>query len=72
MFYTGRVTQNQQIATSKDMMKDYQSEEKVCHLKDKLIYPNKNSKTIFLYFTFSKNEEINSVLLQNVLCQKNL
>ena len=53
-------------------MIDCQSEEKFCYLKNKLIYPNKSSKIIFLYFSFSKNEEISFFLLQNVLCQKSL
>ena len=66
------MTQNQQIAASKDMKKDYQSEEKFFYLKNKLIYPDKNSKIIFLFFSFLKNGEINSVLLQNLLCQKYL
>ena len=35
--YTGQVTQNQQIETSKDMMKDCQSEEKFFYLKSKSI-----------------------------------
>ena len=40
MFYTRRVTQNKKIATSKDTIKDYQPEEKICCLKNKLIDPN--------------------------------
>ena len=52
------------------MIQDCQSEEKFCYLKDKLIYPNKSSKIIFVYFCFLKNEEISSALVQNVLCQK--
>ena len=59
LFYTGKLTQNQQIATSKDMMKDCQSEYKFCCLKNKLIDPNKNSKIIFLYFSFLKKKQIN-------------
>ena len=35
--YTGREMQNQQIATSKEMMKDCLSEVKFCCLKSKLI-----------------------------------
>ena len=54
------------------MKKDYQSEEKFFYLKNKLIYPDKNSKIIFLFFSFLKNGEINFVLLQNLLCQKYL
>ena len=34
------------------MIEDCQSEEKFCYLKDKLIYPNKSSKIIFVYFSF--------------------
>ena len=69
LVYTRRVTQDQEIATSKDMMEDCQSES-FCYLKNQLIYPNENSKTIFLYFSFLKREEIGFVLLKNVFCQK--
>ena len=41
-------------------MKDRQPEKKLCCLKNKLTYPNKNSKIIFLYFSFLKNEETSS------------
>ena len=34
------------------MIEDCQSEEKFYYLKDKLIYPNKSSKIIFVYFSF--------------------
>ena len=54
------------------MTKDFSSEEKFCDLKNKLIYPNKNSKIIFLYYSFLKNENIRFILLQNVLCQNDL
>ena len=54
------------------MMKDCKSEKKFCYLKNELNHPNKNSEIIFLYFSFLQNEAIAFVLLQNVLCQKNL
>ena len=56
LFYTRRVTQNKDIATSKDTMKDCQPEEKFYCLKNKLTYPNKHSKLIFLHFPFLNNE----------------
>ena len=46
------------------MMKDCQLEEKFCHLKSKLTYPNEESKIIFLYSSVLKNHEISFVLLQ--------
>ena len=52
------------------MMKDFQSEDKFCCLKNKLICPNKSSKIFFLYFSFLKNDEISFVSLQNVLRKK--
>ena len=52
------------MLTSKDTMKDCQSEEKSCYLKIKLTYPNKNSKMFSLYFSFIKNKEISFVLFQ--------
>ena len=54
-------------------MKDYQPEKKFYCLKNKLTHRNKNSKIIFLYFSFLKNEEISSFSFkydeQYVLCQ---
>ena len=55
---------NKQITTSKDMMKDCKSEEKFCYLRNKFTYPNKNSKIIFLYFSFLKDKEISFFLPQ--------
>ena len=43
-----RVTQNKQIATSKDTMKDCQLEGNFFCLRNKLVYPNKNNKMIKL------------------------
>ena len=57
LFYTRRVTQNKEIATSKDTVKDCQPEEKFCCLKIKLTHPDKHKKLIFLRFSFLKNEE---------------
>ena len=54
-------------------MKDCKSEKKFYCLKNKLTYPNKNSKINFLYFSFLKNEEISLFSfkydIQYVLCQ---
>ena len=38
-------------------MKDCQLEDKFCYLKNKLTYPNKNIKIIFLYFFFLKEKQ---------------
>ena len=73
IIYTWPVTQNKQSTTSEDTMKDCQPEEKFCCLKNKLTYPNKNTKIIFIYFSFFKNEEICSFSfkydVQYILCQ---
>ena len=53
-----RVTQNKQIATSKETMKDRQPEEKFSCAKKKSPYSNQNSKIIGLYFSFLNNKKI--------------
>ena len=40
-------------------MKACQVEEKFCYLKNKLAYPNKRSKLIFLDFFFQKKKKVN-------------
>ena len=52
------MTQNKEIATSKDTMKDYRLEEKCPCLKNKLTYPNKHNKLIFLHFAFLKMKKV--------------
>ena len=64
LFYTRQVTQNESIAASKDIKKDFQLKEKFCYLKNKLTYLNKNSKINFLNSSFLKNHEISFFLLQ--------
>ena len=39
-------------------MKDCQSEEKFCYVNSRRSYRKRNSKIIFPYFFFLKNEEI--------------
>ena len=54
LFYTRRVTQNKQAATSKDTMKGFQLEKKFCYLKNKSFYSDKKKKNNFSLFLFFK------------------
>ena len=46
-------------------MKEFQSKERFCYLKNELTYPSKNCKLIFLLYFFLKTKKLVTFFFKN-------